>query len=74
MIFFFFFLPKATTWMKIWGGMGVVGRNCTWVSEGFGCTEMAVVVRETAGTEKQDKGGGCWEEGKGRAKMYVGRF
>jgi len=54
--------------------MGVVGRNCTWVSEGFGCTEMAVVVRETAGTEKQDKGGGCWEEGKGRAKMYVGRF
>jgi hypothetical protein len=25
----------------------------------FVCTEMAAVVRETAGTEKQDKGGGC---------------
>jgi hypothetical protein len=30
----------------------------------FVCTEMVAVVRETAGTEKQDKGGGCWVEGK----------
>jgi hypothetical protein len=64
MIFFFPFLPKATTWMKIWGEGGVVGRNCTLVSEGFVCTEMTTVVKETARTEKQDNGGGCWVEGK----------
>lgn len=34
-----------------------VGEKWTWVSEEF--TEMAVVVRETARTEKQEKGGGC---------------